>query len=76
MDQIEIQVIDKLFTVTHQVAPGAKSAILELPCYCSVLIDHAYSLICYHSIVLVICNPIPFIWIRQHGQIDNTDNFT
>jgi len=33
LGQIRIQAIGELFTVTRQVAPGAKSAILELPCY-------------------------------------------
>ena len=33
LGRIRIQAIGELFTVTRQVAPGAKSAILELPCY-------------------------------------------
>ena len=32
VSQIQIQAVGELFTVARQVAPWAKSAILELPC--------------------------------------------
>jgi len=38
MQQIQMHAVGKLFTVTRQVAPGAKSAIVDFPVYLFIIV--------------------------------------
>jgi len=38
MQQIQMHAVGKLFTVTRQVAPGAKSAVVDFPVYLFIIV--------------------------------------